>query len=62
MSTTHRIDGLISKLSESLKDSDKFDSGNDAAGRRLRKVCAEVGKTCKELRVDIQQIRNTRKG
>ncbi len=61
MSLTARMIDLADKLSESLKDSEKFENGNDAAGKRVRKVCAEVANECKELRAEIQQIRNHRK-
>ena len=61
MSLAIRVSDLIDKLSKSLSDLEKFESGNDAAGKRARKVCADVAKECKELRADIQQIRNHRK-
>jgi hypothetical protein len=44
-----------------LADAEKFEAGNDAAGRRIR-AAAQLAKTdLQELRKQIQEERNSRK-
>ena len=52
---------MIEGLQRAVEDMDRFEKGNDAAGRRVRKVCSEVAKSCKGIRVSVQEIRNNRK-
>lgn len=56
-----RVTSLNNLLSNAVADAAKFDAGNDAAGRRLRKACMEVGRACKSIRADVQEVRNNRK-
>ena len=60
-----RIEDQIARISEIVEnaavDAAKFDSGNDAAGKRLRKACIEVGRTGKSIRAGVQEVRNNRK-
>ncbi len=56
-----QVSELLSVLSNAVADAAKFDRGNDAAGRRLRKACMEVARACKSMRADIQEVRNNRK-
>ena len=56
------LNQMIEALQGAADDMARFEGGNDAAGRRVRKVCAEVGKACKGIRADVQSIRNDRKG
>lgn len=53
---------MIEGLQQAVEDMDRFEGGNDAAGRRVRKVCSEVAKSCKGIRVSVQELRNDRKG
>ena len=53
---------MIEGLQRAVEDMDRFEGGNDAAGRRVRKVCSEVAKSCKGIRVSVQELRNDRKG
>ena len=60
-----RIEDQVARISgimeNAVADAAKFDSGNDAAGKRLRKACMEVARTCKDIRADVQEVRNSRK-
>jgi hypothetical protein len=53
---------LLGELScdDNIKDATKAESGNAAAGRRLRKACLEAIKELKNLRTSI--LDQTRKG
>lgn len=44
-------------LVDTLGDAYKHDSGNEAAGMRVRKALQVVAKTCKEVRKQIQEER-----
>ena len=59
MSVREMIQDMINELTEALEDAEKHDSGNGAAGTRVRKVM----QTCKSLaqddRVNIHGDNNT---
>lgn len=52
---------LQSLFNEFLKENEKFDSGNSAAGTRARKALAEVSKLVKARRNEITAEKNARK-
>ena len=52
---------MATLLTEAAEDADKFDRGQDAAGARLRSLFLNLSKQCKEHRVNIQDIRKSRK-
>ena len=58
MSIEQSVKELINLLSDSLGDAMKHDSGNNAAGGRVRKTLQTVAATCKELRKQVQQERS----
>ncbi len=60
MSVTNEVENLITTLNDALTDATKHDTGNNAAGGRLRKALQEVVTTCKVLRKTVQDERNTR--
>jgi hypothetical protein len=60
MSVTTSVNNLIQNLTEALDDAGKHESGNNAAGTRLRKQLQDVVNTCKTLRKQVQEERNTR--
>lgn len=60
MSVTNKVENLITTLSDALTDATKHDTGNNAAGGRLRKALQEIVTTCKDLRKTVQDERNTR--
>ena len=59
--TTNRLEQLIAILEATRADHDKFfDSGNNAAGTRVRKAMQEVKTLAQELRVEVQETKNAR--
>ena len=52
---------MIELLNSVLEDADKFERGQDAAGRRIRVALSKTAASCKTLRSDIQAVRNQRK-
>ena len=52
---------VATKLVEAADDAEKFDRGQDAAGKRLRKLCQDAKTQLQELRTSIQTVRLTRK-
>jgi hypothetical protein len=62
MTTTdsNRLQQLITILEETRDDHDKFfGTGNNAAGTRVRKAMQEVKTLAQELRVEVQETKNT---
>jgi|TARA_R110000851_G_scaffold73182_3_gene161564 predicted nucleic acid-binding Zn ribbon protein len=57
---TNEVESLITTLTDALTDATKHDTGNNAAGARLRKALQEVVVSCKGLRKTVQDERNTR--
>lgn len=56
----NKLDELITLLEEVRVDYDKFyEKGNSAAGTRVRKVMQEVKSAAQELRIDIQNTKNS---
>lgn len=54
------LENLIDQLIEARSDFNKFYSdGNSAAGTRVRKVMQEVKNAAQELRIDIQNTKNS---
>jgi hypothetical protein len=54
------LEDLIEQLTAVRSDYDKFYSdGNSAAGTRVRKVMQEVKNAAQELRIDIQNTKNS---
>tara|TARA_B100000749_G_C18250083_1_gene391938 strand:- start:67 stop:255 length:189 start_codon:yes stop_codon:yes gene_type:complete len=57
---TNRLERLITLLEDTRDDHDKFfDNGNNAAGTRIRRVMQEVKTLAQELRVEVQETKNT---
>tara|TARA_R110002153_G_scaffold1580_6_gene8078 strand:+ start:744 stop:935 length:192 start_codon:yes stop_codon:yes gene_type:complete len=61
MSVTQELQNLISSLSSAITDAERHETGNNAAGGRIRKVLQSTVTTCKDLRKTIQEERNSRK-
>jgi len=58
---TTQLKEILTLLTEAHSDAEKFDSGNDAAGKRLRSIAQLTKKKLQQLRLDIQTERNSRK-
>lgn len=56
-----QLQQIIDNLNAAIEDAEKFDSGNDAAGRRVRAASQEAKNNLQQLRLDIQAERNNRK-
>jgi hypothetical protein len=57
---TNRLEQLITLLEETRDDHDKFfTGGNNAAGTRVRKTMQEVKTLAQELRVEVQETKNS---
>lgn len=57
----HELEELAAIVSDAEKDTRKFDSGNAAAGKRVRKKMQEVRKKAREIRFSIQKEKRKRK-
>ena len=56
----NKLEELITLLEEVRGDYDKFyEKGNSAAGTRVRKAMQEVKNAAQDLRVDIQNTKNS---
>tara|TARA_R100000234_G_scaffold23853_1_gene13647 strand:+ start:240 stop:431 length:192 start_codon:yes stop_codon:yes gene_type:complete len=58
--TPNTLDELITLLEGTRTDYDKFyNDGNSAAGTRVRKVMQAVKLTAQDVRLHVQQTKNT---
>ena len=56
----NKLEELIALLEEARADYDKFyEKGTNAAGTRVRKVMQEVKNAAQDLRIDIQNTKNS---
>lgn len=51
---------MIATLTAALPDADKHDKGNSAAGTRVRKALQSVKAAAQEVRVKVQNEKNSR--
>jgi hypothetical protein len=57
---TNLLEELITLLENTRDDHEKFfERGNNAAGTRVRKVMQEVKTLAQELRLEVQETKNT---
>jgi len=54
------IQDMINELTEAIADAEKHDSGNNAAGTRVRKVMQTCKKLAQDVRVKVQGDKNSR--
>ena len=54
------ISNMIETLTTALPDADKHDKGNSAAGTRVRKALQSVKAAAQEVRVKVQNEKNSR--
>lgn len=57
---SNTVEQLKTQFEEFLKENEKFDSGNAAAGTRARKALQEVAKLVKARRTEISEEKNAR--
>jgi hypothetical protein len=60
MSVREMIQDMINELTDSLGDAEKHDSGNNAAGTRIRKVMQTCKSLAQDVRVKVQGDKNSR--
>lgn len=60
MSVREKIQDMINELTEVLGDAGKHDSGNNAAGTRIRKVMQTCKGLAQDVRVKVQSDKNSR--
>jgi|TARA_Y100000296_G_scaffold42510_1_gene48929 hypothetical protein len=57
---TNRLEQLIALLESTREDHNRFfDRGNNAAGTRVRKAMQEVKALAQELRLEVQDAKNS---
>ena len=57
---TNRLEQLIALLESAREDHSRFfDRGNNAAGTRVRKAMQEVKALAQELRLEVQEAKNS---
>lgn len=52
---TEQVQTIADNLAAISDDVELFESGNKSAGRRVRKYCQEIKRTCQFIRVEVQQ-------
>ena len=58
MSFEQQVHDICHNLLEAMQDAAKFDSGNAAAGTRVRKAAMQATKDLKVLRTAVQEKKN----
>lgn len=60
MSVKLLLENIIDTLTTALPDAEKHDRGNSAAGTRVRKALQSVKTAAQEVRVKVQNEKNSR--
>jgi len=60
MSVKLLLENIIETLTTALPDAEKHDRGNSAAGTRVRKALQSVKAAAQEVRVKVQNEKNSR--
>jgi len=60
MSVKLLLENIIETLTTALPDAEKHDKGNSAAGTRVRKALQSVKAAAQEVRVKVQNEKNSR--
>ncbi len=60
MSVKDMIQNMINELTEVLSDAEKHDSGNNAAGTRVRKMMQSCKGMAQDVRVRVQGDKSSR--
>ena len=59
MSVKNSLEKVVTQLQASIADAERVDSGNKAAGTRVRKVAQEATVLLKELRKQVLEARSS---
>tara|TARA_X000000368_G_scaffold77735_1_gene58033 strand:+ start:3269 stop:3505 length:237 start_codon:yes stop_codon:yes gene_type:complete len=60
MSVREMVQDMINDLTDALEDAEKHDSGNSAAGTRIRKIMQTCKGLAQDVRVKVQDDKNSR--
>ena len=60
MSVREMVQDMINDLTDALEDAEKHDSGNSAAGTRIRKIMQTCKVLAQDVRVKVQDDKNSR--
>ena len=60
MTVREMIQDMINELTEALEDAVKHDSGNGAAGTRVRKVMQTCKSLAQDVRLKVQEDKKSR--
>ena len=55
------VEKMIEVLDETMEDASKFDSGVMSPGSRVRKAMQTIKVMAQDLRVNIQEVKNSKK-
>jgi hypothetical protein len=59
MSVKISLEQVVQQLTEAITDAEKADSGNKAAGTRVRKAAQSATTALKSLRKQVLEVRNS---
>ena len=54
------VNAIMSVLADAVIDAEKFDKGNESAGRRARVAMGSISTRCKELRQEMIAVTKAR--
>lgn len=57
-----KVEKIQSLLDQVKIDAEKFEKGNSAAGTRVRKSLQEIKTLSQNLRLQVTEVKNSRKG
>lgn len=60
MSVTEMIEELVADCQRAKIDANKFDTGNNAAGTRVRKAMMEIKLAAQEVRNEVSKVKAAR--
>ena len=60
MSVKSQVETMLETLGNALRDAEKHDGGNSAAGTRVRKAMQEIKVAAQAVRLQVQADKNSR--
>jgi hypothetical protein len=56
---TETLHNISEQLTEAIYDAEKFDGGNSSAGTRVRKAMQNIKNLAQQVRLEVQEQKNT---
>ena len=56
---TKTLHNISEQLTEAINDAEKFDAGNSSAGTRVRKAMQNINNLAQQVRLEVQEQKNT---